>query len=262
MPTPKTGKALPRVRYLESKGARYFKSNANRVDELPDKAKRLAEERENVLNELAYVGLITMLDAEKEQAAADASAAHAVQRTKDGIAEKVRAFKSAKVGKLEDANDFFLSTNMGSVVAAEGNKSRGGGLSATNAGASAGYFPNGGYCAVTVPEDEASAFTAKHKLSNALQWVSGSQRVYVMRAGLFGRNSVSYAGQNCIVSAAMSRGGHDWVAPMNGAKWVTTPSKTKLEDGELASCPESLAVLMLAGMNIESPEQIDSVILG
>ena len=215
MPSPKTGKALPRVRYLESKGARYFKQNANRVDELPDKAARLAEERENVLNELAYVGLITMLDAEKEQAAADASAVQAVQRTKDNIAAKVRAFKSAKVGRLEDANEFFLSTNMGSVVAAEGNKSRGGGLSAISAGADAGYLPSGGFCAVTIPEAAADAFTAKHKLSNA---------------------------------------------PMNGAKWQTTPSKTKLEDGELASCPDSLATLLLAGMGVDGP-QVDQVVL-
>tara|TARA_R110000823_G_scaffold49020_1_gene124161 strand:+ start:125 stop:910 length:786 start_codon:yes stop_codon:yes gene_type:complete len=259
MPKPQTGKPLPRVRYLESKGARYFKQNANRVDELPDKAARLKDAREAILNELAYVALITELDAEREQAQADANALQAEQRVKDDIAAKVRAFKSAKVGKLEDVNDFFLSTNMGSVVAATGNQSRGGGLPAISAGADAGFVPNGGFCAVTVPQAAADAFTAKHKLSNALQWVSGDKRVFVMRAGLFGRNSVSYAGQSCIVSAPMSRGGHDWVAPMNGAKWLVTPSKTKLEDGELASCPDSLATLLLAGMGVDGP-QVDKVV--
>ena len=139
---------------------------------------------------------------------------------------------------------------------------KGGGLSAIAAGADAGYAPSGGYCALTIPEDAADAFTVKHGLANVLQWRSGAKRVYVMRAGLFGRKAFAYAGETCIVSAPLSRGGKECAAPMKGIKWIVAPSKVTLVNGALMECPDKLATLLLAGMGAEGPKRIDQIILG
>jgi len=258
----KPGKPFSVLQFILDEGGRGLRRKYNQVEDVSPTSKELKEAINEGLLELGYATLIKKRHVERMEQHDVEMAAIADQKRIEAIRAKDAVWKGAKVGNPKQLFDFAVKAQIGAVVAI-GDHGRCGGLEAIHGGAPAGFVVDGGYIALAVPADQGADVAERHGIGNALSWESSGQRVFLMRAGLYGRGNTPFGwkGYGCTLSASMHQG-IEPIVPIDKPKWIVGPAKVKLVDGVLPTCPDSLAVKLLAASACGLPKAADEMILG